>query len=408
MQEIPVLFDKSEDCCGCMACVNVCPKDAISVETDENGFTFPQINPELCIRCGSCERVCDYKKPAETEIKRTEPISCWGVVNRDRKNLKFSASGGVFPAVADWILKQGGVVAGCVMDEGFYPRHICSDKQCDINRMRGSKYVQSEIGLTYREVKTYLKDGRYVLFTGTPCQVAGLYSYLGGRDKYEHLFTIDVICHGVPNAVNMRKFLKHISVREGGEVTGITFRSKTMGWGFPYAKIDIKKGGKTNAYYMGRNEEYFIDFLNGHLKRDADFTCKYASTNRVGDMTMGDFWGWMRADIKLKWDKGLSVLFVNTPKAEPLLEQLGFEKQQVKLSQTLANPALNGREKQPLDADREGVLRLYREDLLERRYPPRTTKNKLKHWVRYHIPFPMTIVLKERIKSLLRKTGIRR
>lgn len=402
MVTIPTLYTNSEDCCGCMACLNVCPKNAISVTNDINGFTFPKINVDLCIRCQKCIDVCDFKKTESEEIQRFQPLSSWAAVNKNTKDLKYSSSGGVFPALSEWVLSNKGYVVGCIMDEDFTPKHICSGLECDINQMRGSKYVQSEVGYIYREIKNKLQSGRVVLFTGTPCQCAGLYQYLGGKTKYENLITMDVICHGVPNVVNLKKYLKFLSNREEGTIRSVNFRSKSNGWGVSYAQVQIEKDGKIADYYFGRNEEYFIDFLSGYLKRDSDFVCKYASTYRVSDITVGDFWGWLNADIKLSWGKGLSLIYINTHKAENILNSLNLNLQKVDMIKTLENPALRGTINTHSNKTREEVLQLYRENNLLKRYPSRNWQNKIYHWVKYNIPFPWVITCKQYMKRLLK------
>lgn len=404
MTNLPILYNNPEDCCGCMACVNICPKNAIEVEEDHNGFKYPKIDSNLCIKCYKCIQVCDFKKNKEDEIKRVQPIHCYGAVNKDTKILKHSSSGGVFSAIAKWVIEEKkGIVAGCVMDNEFNPSHICCDCESSISRMRGSKYVQSDVGYIYRNVKKHLDNGKFVLFTGTPCQCAALYNYLGNRDKYENLLTMDFVCHGVPNITNFKKYISFISMRDDCVIKNINFRSKINGWGFSYSQIEIEKKGRKVNYFIGRNEEYFIDFLSGYLKREADFVCKYASTFRVSDITVGDFWGWFNAGIKLNWGKGLSLLYINSPLAEQVLNSLKLNLQKVDINTTLGNPALNGPASNPNKHYRDYILGLYRENNLIQIYPKRSLLNRLKHFVKYRIPFPFVINSKRIIKKLLRK-----
>ena len=192
-----ILFDDKKNCCACGACMNVCPKDAIRMEEDDYGFLYPQIDETKCVQCGACKKVCAYQNGS----KLFEPKQVFVAVSKNKKQLLNSASGGVFAAVATKILKDGGVVFGATLDfENGHanPHHIKIENQKQLTKLQGSKYVQSAIGITYKQTKDYLKKGRIVLFSGTPCQISGLYEYLG--KEYDNLYTIDVICHGVPNA----------------------------------------------------------------------------------------------------------------------------------------------------------------------------------------------------------------
>ena len=394
---VPILFHSPDECCGCMACVNVCPKDAISVVTDENGFVFPHINPNLCIRCHKCIGVCDFKKTDLEEQLGNAPISSFAAVNQNKKVLSKSASGGVFPAVADWVVGQKGYVAGCVFNDEWKPCHIVSNKEDDLTKMQNSKYAQSDVGLVYREIKKLLDSDEWVLFSGTPCQCAALYRVLGSREKYPKLVTIDLVCHGVPSAEHLKKYVQYLENKADGYISFFSQRSKSNGWGKCYVEAKVvRKDGKTRRFFVGRNEEYMIDFLSGRLMRDCCLKCKYANTQRVGDLTMGDFWGWQSAGIELNWHKGLSVLYANTEKGIRITKEIKMDLQTVALEKTINNAALNAPTK--LVGDRDKVLKAYRDNNISSLYPQKSLKKRLLDYCRNHIPVYAWICM-SRIKS---------
>ena len=182
------LFERKKDCCGCAACMNICPKGAITMKTDQDGFVFPEINKDLCIECGLCNKVCAFQN---VPIGKNEPIEVYAAINNDKEMLLESASGGIFGGLASFVFDKKGVVFGCANDNDLRPKHICVDNPLDMKKIQGSKYVQSDINTSYSEVKKYLNDGRWVLFTGTPCQIDGLKSFLG--KDYDNLITADLI-----------------------------------------------------------------------------------------------------------------------------------------------------------------------------------------------------------------------
>ena len=400
MNTVPILYKNAEDCCGCMACVNACPKDAISVVADKNGFVFPQINTDLCIRCHRCLGVCDFKNSDMQDQLGNSPISSFAAVNQDRQVLSKSASGGVFPAVADWVVGQNGYVAGCVFNGEWEPCHIVSNKEEDLQKMQNSKYAQSDVGLVYREIKKHLESDKWVLFSGTPCQCAALYGFLGGRNRYPKLITLDLICHGVPSAEHLKTYVRYLENKLGGKLVYLSLRSKRNGWGRVYVEAKVKKpDGKTRRFFIDRNEEYMIDFLSGRLMRESCLKCKYASINRIGDLTMGDFWGWQTADIKLKWHRGLSVLYTNTEKGVRMAKDLKMDIQPVPLEATLKNDALNAPTR--LVGDRNKVLQYYCDNNLRSLYPQQTLKTRIMLYMQHHIPVYIWIWLR-RMKSIIK------
>ncbi len=302
-------------CTGCGACYNICPVDAITMAPDAEGFSFPQVDASKCINCGKCLKGCPVHQPVY-ENKQTP--ECYAVMANNAIRKK-SSSGGVFTLLADWMLDQGGVVCGAAYTEDFYQvEHILVESRDELDRLRGSKYVQSHSREIYREVKSRLEKGTPVLFTGTPCQVAALNSYL--KKPYPGLYTLDLVCHGVPSPTVYEAFIREQEEKHGSKVVGISFRDKTIvDWNcatkitFADGQISAKK----------RNEcPYLKSFLNLLTLRKSCGQCPFAKLPRQGDMTIADFWDVHRFDPKLDDRKGTSLVLVNNQKGEEMLELL--------------------------------------------------------------------------------------
>lgn len=308
-----ILVEK--DCCGCEACVNACANQAITMAEDEYGFRYPKIDAEKCTKCGLCAKACGYQNPPALR----EPSICYAAAAKDQEILKRSASGGVFAVLAQEILKNAGVVYGVAMMETFQPKHIRVTENEALPLLQGSKYVQSEIGLTYRRVKQDLLQGREVLFSGTPCQNAGLIRFLG--KEYSNLVTAEVICHGVPNA---KMFQDFIAARESEykKIQAFSFRSKVKGQG-ETAELRLSNGRKVykNAHFLS----YTHYFLKAALCRTSCYSCPFAQEKRVADLTLGDYWGFHQehpSDTSgLSDGKGVSCVLVNTQQGQALLDR---------------------------------------------------------------------------------------
>ena len=310
-------------CTQCLACVNICPKGCIKMVDAGQGFAVPQINELICVECGSCMRACHQ---LEESLERNTPaktLACWTKVTSDRKK---SSSGGAFSVLARKVLSQNGVVFGATMSKDLKVHHIGIEKAEDLPRLQGSKYVQSYLGDTYVLVRNYLKDGRMVLFTGTPCQVGGLLTFL--RKKYENLITCDMVCHGVPSQRAFDAFCERTHL--GGTCEGISFRF-TEGWGFQLARelISPTKAGDFNSACVKRkpvcpSKAWYMRAFNKSLMfNEACYTCSYAQVGRVSDFTMADYWGLgVKAPFNHPTYLGISMLLVNTPKAVELLNEL--------------------------------------------------------------------------------------
>ena len=307
MQSEIVLFDEKEKCCGCGACMNACPKNAISMQEDAYGFLYPQIDADACIKCGACQRACRFQHKTEEHI----PVQTFAACVKSDSILKHSASGGAFTALAQATLAKGGIVFGAAFDETWKVCHISIDSEEGLSKLQGSKYVQSNIAHTYQQVKKLLKEGKRILYSGTPCQIAGLYGYLGKDD--ENLLTADLICHGVPNQRMLQDYLKSL-----GEVTYFTFRDKSLGWGINGRAI--VKGQKKPLKLWRSASPYLYYFSQGLIYRDSCYQCKYTCQHRPADITLGDYWGIEKQHPdylgKNGFDskKGISVMIANTEK----------------------------------------------------------------------------------------------
>jgi coenzyme F420-reducing hydrogenase beta subunit len=306
-------------CSGCMACLNVCPISAISVMRDEKGFYHPYIENDKCTNCNTCNKAC----PIQNEIKETKIFesflcACW---TKDDVVRKESTSGGLFSVIAEDILNNGGVVIGAVFDGDFNVTHTVVEDIEDLNLLRGSKYVQSNIGSIYKIVKIYLEKGRLVLFTGTPCQVDGLLHTI--KLPFENLITLDIICHGAPSPKVFKSYMQYIdeNVSFGEKIIGIKFRYKNPSWTVFSMRIEFDSG----RVYMNDmyNDPYLQCFLGDYITRASCHKCIYTNTKRISDITLGDFWGYMSSNKELKNDeKGISLMMVNSDKGINILNRI--------------------------------------------------------------------------------------
>lgn len=348
------MIDRIGDkCTGCEACANICPKGCIFMAEDAEGFLFPKIDSSACIGCELCEKACPVLSPVPIH-KTQEDVSVYALVHRDDEVRSHSSSGGAFSAISEYVLEQGGVVFGAAFDETFNVRHICVDNAADLYKLRGSKYVQSRIGDTYKQVKEYLKQERLVFFTGTACQTSGLLGYLG-RD-YENLITQDLICHGVPSPLAWRKYMDLYQRRAKSKVTHIFFRDKKFGWHNWHVHFRFRNG---DEYRMNQREDMMVSaFLTGSCSRKSCYACHFKQKYRLADFTLADYWGIEKIAPELDDDKGISSVYVNSPKAKKLLDAISdrvFLKE-MDLDKAVANN-LAMVESERLTRDRDGFLR---------------------------------------------------
>ena len=301
------------NCTGCSACANICPRGCIRMTADYEGFLYPEVKEEMCMDCGLCEKVCPMlHKPKQHDI-----LAVYGAKNKQDEVRLMSSSGGMFTLFAEEILQQGGVVCGAVLDEQLVVRHILTDNVADLPKLRGSKYVQSEIGDIYGEIRKILREGKKVLFSGTPCQVAGLKGYL--VKPFSNLFTVDVVCHGVPSPKVYQKHLAELAQEASESVVQVRFRDKTKGWkrGETLFLTEHQRLGASK-----RKDTYMRLFLNNVSIRPSCGECAFNNKRSVADITIADYWGIDKQFPEFDDDKGVTLVLVNSKVGAALLAQV--------------------------------------------------------------------------------------
>lgn len=303
------------DCTGCMACMNICPRNAIYIYEDSEGFKFPKINQDLCINCGLCKKVCPVINKME---ENTYNIKAYACKNKNLENRLKSSSGGIFILLAKYIIKNGGVVFGARFNERLEVIHDYTDKEENIKLFMGSKYVQSNINASYKKAKEFLLENKLVLFTGTPCQIEGLLGYLG--KEYDNLYTQDIICHGVPSPKLWKKYLEYLKEKNGEMPKTINFRRKDIsGWN-NYQVNYVYKNKEENIHH--NNDIYMNLFLENIALRKSCYSCKFKKLARQSDITIADFWGIDKINPKINDEKGVSAVLINSKKGERLFENI--------------------------------------------------------------------------------------
>lgn len=305
-----------EKCTGCGACVQRCPKRCISWTQREFGFRYPQIDKDACVNCGQCEKVCPIDKALEVSAEQ----KAYAAVHKDDEVLAKSTSGGAFTAIADAVFAQGGIVYGAAMLDGMQVKHIRTSGKDDFEGLRSSKYLQSDTGTTYQMVEQDLKQGKTVLYSGTPCQIDGLKNFLG--KDYENLYTVDIVCHGVGSQAYFDKYMDYARERYG-KIKALRFRSKEYaGWSCGVVVVVDSSDCLKKIPYRDFDNYYYSYFLSGDIYRKSCYSCKYANTNRVGDFTLGDYWGVEALNLPLQTENGCSLLLVNNRHAMQLLDEI--------------------------------------------------------------------------------------
>lgn len=305
---------KFDVCTQCYACQTTCPKGCISMVSAKDGFVVPEIDRNNCVECGACMKACHRITPRFTYQKPIKTYACWTKNLADRER---SSSGGAFSVIARKIIADGGVIYGASMCEDLKVRHIEVEKADDIVLLQGSKYVQSYLGDSYKQIRKELVNGRKVLFSGTPCQVAGLYNFL--HKTYDNLYTIDVVCHGVPSQKAFDVYIDKIGLT--GKCKYFNFRF-TKGWGFQLSsQLESPKNGNSPKRLISPPKAYYLRaFTNGLMFSETCYSCAYACPKRISDITLADYWGLGdKSPFTHPTYKGISCLLVNNEKALGLL-----------------------------------------------------------------------------------------
>lgn len=311
---------KKDNCTGCTACASSCPNHCIEIIKDENGFGYPElVHATKCVACGLCEQVCPVLRDNTRNMKN--PVAYAAMTQDDDLRME-SSSGGVFSELAKMIFMQQGVVYGAAYEDEFQVKHICVEKWEDLWKLRGAKYAESKLGNTFNEVLIRLKLGQKVLFSGTPCQVSGLKSFL--RKDYENLFCVDFVCHGVPSPMAWKEYVKYRAQKDAnGEMpVAINLRSKSTGWSrYQYSNTFIYSDGVD--YSCKSSESLFMNlFVGDYINRISCENCKFKGYNRVSDITLGDFWGIWDIDLEMDDDKGTSIILLHSEKAKQFWNEI--------------------------------------------------------------------------------------
>ena len=308
-----ITLNDKKDCCGCSACVSICPKHCITLHEDTEGFLYPTVDGSTCIDCGLCEKVCPVIHP----LPARTPLHVYAAKNPDEAIRMKSSSGGIFTLLAQQILSEHGVVFGARFDENWEVRHDYTETPEGLAAFRGSKYLQSRMGDTYATVRKFLQEHRPVLFTGTPCQIAGLYHYL--RKPYDNLLTMECLCFGVPSPLVWRTYLAH--KRQQDTVSQVNFRDKTAGWiGY---HVQIQYTSRTQCSEAVSKNAFMQGFINKLYVRPSCHQCPAKHGKSGSDLTVGDYWNIMNVHPEFNaGNRGVALVLLNTPKGEAYYQKL--------------------------------------------------------------------------------------
>lgn len=313
------LWEDKRECCGCAACADVCPVHCIVMKSDEEGFWYPETDEEACLKCGRCEKVCPGRHQPPME-EGGQWKTAFAAKAKDGDLRKRSSSGGVFGVLARSVIKKGGLVMGAAFDPDLQVRHQWADCEKELDRLYGSKYLQSNTEGCFHAVKTALAENREVLFCGTPCQIAALSLFLKGTAA-DQLLLVELICHGVPSPGIWNEYVCDRSERHKSKATHANFRDKECGW----REFSLKMCFENGDTYRNTldNDPYLKLFLKDMTLRPSCYACACKSMDSVGaDLTIGDFWGIRRFDKKFDDDKGVSLVIVHGDKGRCAFEEL--------------------------------------------------------------------------------------
>ena len=378
------VFVTKDKCCGCTACFNVCPKNAITIqENGGGGYSYPAINPELCINCGLCQKTCQFSKPEIQDANKT--VKCFAVKHKDFSVVNASRSAGAFTAFSDYILDNDGVVYGAKLDADLVVRHHKALNKEERDSFRESKYVQSELEGVFKNVEEDLKSGKLVMFTGTGCQCDGLRAFLKTKCvNTEKLILVDIVCHGVPSPKMFKEYLQWNEKKYHSAVQDFKFRDKQKySWGEGIEKLTLANGKvKYQDYFTGSLFDFFI--------RPSCYNCKYTTPYRNSDITFADFWGSEKSAPEFTdYKNGCSLVLLHSEKAEKIFESV---KNSVSYKEVSVEDCLQPRLKSP--REKEAFIDSYWNEYLEYGFD---------HIMRKYAE--NTISAKKKLKKLIRRIG---
>lgn len=303
------------NCCGCTACANICPRNAITMAPDALGFKYPKIDLALCIDCGLCEKVCAFNSEYDKTQNYLEPKT-YAARHKELKEIETSRSGAAFIALSDIILEEGGAIYGAGYKDHFVVAHKRAITKKERDEFKGSKYTQSDLGSIFQSVKQDLTEGKTVLFSGTPCQTAGLNAFINKKLK-DKLYLIDIVCHGVPSPYIWRDYITYLENLYQSKVTTVNFRDKSeLGWAAHKESFCFENGTKATC------DNFTYLFYKHIMFRHSCEKCPFANIHRPSDITIADFWGWQKTDAIINADdKGVSLLLINTEKENSLFNK---------------------------------------------------------------------------------------
>lgn len=408
-----IVIERKEDCCGCTACESICPQNCIKMETDEEGFFYPMVSSNRCIDCNKCINVCPIKYSRNhtkvNEEKRIKKMDinfiikksanipdCWIAFNKNDYIRENSTSGGLFTAFAEHILDKGGSVYGVIIDEDMNVVHDSTTKAEELESFRGSKYVQSnQVGI-YKKVKNDLLTNKWVLYTGTPCQVNGLIRYLGNK-HYEKLLTMDVICHGVGSPEYWKNYTDYITDKFKSKIKKVHFREKTYGYNSACLAVYLLNGSSCQKDHD--NDFYWSAFSKCYIFRPSCYECEFKTCTHVSDFTVGDYWDSSNLPSKFKTAEGCSLLLVHTNKGKIILSQVS-NKLEIKEEELRTALLVNGGH-QPSMLIASSYKPTKRDEFMSD-----MKKLKIDQLINKYIPISRKQSLKGVLKPILYKSGL--
>ncbi len=363
-KRLPVLCD-SDSCMGCSSCAQACPRDAIEMNFNSEGFYNPFVNPDKCIRCLRCEKSCPILNPIQNNRIAPKAYVAW---HKDSNVRYDSSSGGVFSSFAEVVLRQGGVIWGAGFDDKMVLAYQCVELGRSLSHIRRSKYIQAYVGDTFMQIQNQLVAGRKVLFCGTPCHVAGLYAYLRGNNL-DNLLTVDFICHGVPSIQLFKNYIHWLEIKYKDRIIDFNFREKRFGINYNVGTSATFLHKKKKFLYLEDNS-YTLGYCRGMSIHKTCSQCHFRSVYRPSDITMGDFHGLKKMYPSIEQYKGLSCLIVNSRKGEDILKFLNLDLIEIPLESIIKTNPSYTKNLDPKSIDLECIIEIPYEKVQSRYFRP--------------------------------------